>query len=348
MYRKLSPAMWLLALGWCMVSPIRAGEDESPTGVLYSSDEFPKIWIGVRLSEVPEALAAHLQRGKFMLYNIAEGSPADKAGLERYDVVLSFNGRPIEGLTDLLDAIQKNGADKPAKMVVIHQGQEKTVTVTPLTRNPDDKTAFKYEEGELFQADPQEKYFGHRLKVGPDGKFIFEPQGRLDMMPDDVKALLERLQQFNRNDPDAIDLGASDDALRFSFGGESGKNAAVTLRVDENGKSLSIRRDPNGTVTVERKETNGDSKTVEYENEEQFQKEDPEAYRMYERSFKQHGFSALIQPPDLGNLGPRQDAFQKDLQAEIERAQKQVQQALEEARRAQREAEEQKAEKKKD
>ena len=70
MYRKLSPAMWLLALGWCMVLPIRAGEDESSTDALYPGDEFPKIWIGVRLSEVQEALAARtgvLQRSLAVL-----------------------------------------------------------------------------------------------------------------------------------------------------------------------------------------------------------------------------------------------------------------------------------------
>ena len=56
---------------------------------------------------VPEALAAHVRQGKFMLINIAEGSPADQAGLDQYDVVLSFNDRPIEELSDLLDAIRE-------------------------------------------------------------------------------------------------------------------------------------------------------------------------------------------------------------------------------------------------
>ena len=345
MIRRQSPAVLLVLFAWCLL-PARAGEDDAKSCLSVPVENFPQTWIGVRLSEMPDALKAHVQRGRFMLINIVESGPADQSGLDRYDVVLSFNGQPIEELGDLIDAIQQNGPDKPATMVVIHQGQEQTVTVTPLKRNPGDKLAYKYEEGELVQADPMEKYFGHRLKIGPDGKFIFEPQGRLDMLPDDVKELLEKMQQFNWQDRDLIDPDASDGTFQFSPDGDFPEDASVSITIVEDDKTLTISRAPEGTITVTRKEPNGDSKTVEYENEEQFQKEDPDAYRVYRRSFKVHDFSALIQTPDLNSLGVHQYTFQKDLQAEMQRVQDQVQKALEEARKMQEEAEKMKSEKK--
>ena len=46
---------------------------------------------------VPEVLASHLQNdGGAIVVNIARNSPADKAGLKRYDVILRINDKRIE------------------------------------------------------------------------------------------------------------------------------------------------------------------------------------------------------------------------------------------------------------
>ena len=62
--------------------------------------------IGVRCTPIPAPLAAHLERDGLMIANISEGSPADEAGLKRYDVVVSFGGRGIVEMDDLLEAIR--------------------------------------------------------------------------------------------------------------------------------------------------------------------------------------------------------------------------------------------------
>ncbi|MFZ9914264.1 MAG: hypothetical protein ACO3IB_02865, partial [Phycisphaerales bacterium] len=55
----------------------------------------PKVMIGAGLGKVDEALAAHLgiDAGKAtMLTTVLDGLPAQKAGLQRYDVLVSVNG----------------------------------------------------------------------------------------------------------------------------------------------------------------------------------------------------------------------------------------------------------------
>ena len=325
--------------------PVLAGEEESPTGAAISIGVTPKVWIGVRMADVPEALAAHMPQGKFMLINVAKDSPADNAGLERYDVVVSFNGQPITDLDGLLRTIQENGADRPAQLVVIHRGAEKIIEITPRMHDPSEKITYKYEEDDVVQSDPMEKYFGHRLKIGPDGRFIFEPQGRLDMMPEDIKTLLEKMDQFSWQDLDNFDLDDAFQTPSSSINKKSNQRSSVEIRVEGNGETLSIKRDDDGKITVELKDAEGNTKTTGYENEEQFKQDDPEHYRLFERTFKSHRFSALVVPPDFADLNHQQNQFQRDLQGELERLQEQVTKALEEARQAQKQAEQEDQEK---
>lgn len=343
MRRKLLIAFCLVIAGCLTLTSAQADDKTAPPAGVDVFDAFPTVWIGVRLEEVPAALAAHVPQGKFLLINVAEDSPAEQAGLERYDVVVSFNDQQINELNDLLRAIQENGPDREARMDVIHRGVAKTVSITPKTRNLTDKVVFKYEEDDLIQSDPFERYFGHRLKVGPDGHFLFEPQGRLDMLPDDIKELLEKMTQLNPQTFEKYDIDILNDPARFSISGTPGANAAVTLRIDENGQSLSIKRELDGKFTVERKDPDGSSKTAVYENEEQFQQNDPDAYRTYERSLKSRVFSAWVNPPDWTDLNRKQFQFQSDLQVELERLREQVSKALEEARSVQQEMADQKA-----
>lgn len=348
MKRKLFVACCLAISGCVLLTSARADDKAAPPAGVDVFDALPTVWIGVRLAEVPEALAAHVPQGKFMLINVAEDSPANQAGLERYDVVVSFNDQQINELNELLRAIQENGPDREARMEVIHRGVVKTVSITPKTRNPADKVIFKFEEDELVMADPFERYFGHRLKVGPDGRFLFEPQGRLDMLPDDIKNLLEKMTQSNPRILDKIDLDTMSDFARFSISGNPGANATVTLRIDENGQSLSIKRDFDGKFTVERKDPDGNSKTTVYESEEQFQQNDPDVYRTYERSLKPRVLTAWINPPDWTGLNRKQFEFQNDLQVELERLREQVSKAIEEARNVQQELADQQANDKRD
>ena len=56
-------------------------------------------WIGIRIAPVSSELASHLKLKEgagLMISNIVKGSPADKAGLGRYDVMLKVAGKAID------------------------------------------------------------------------------------------------------------------------------------------------------------------------------------------------------------------------------------------------------------
>ena len=321
-------------------SPGRGGEEEDEPVDLCKLTQIPKVWIGVRVSTVPDALAAHLKRGSLMIVNVAEDSPAERAGIDRYDAVLSFNDREIREMQDLLEAIRENGADKPARMVVIKGGEEKTHTITPIQRDLTVTPTFKYEEQELAEVDPLEKYFGHRLKLGPDGSLIFTPQGRLDRLPDDIKRLLDAVPDFERDFPDDLPSGFSIDfdydLPDFEFfidAKEIDESSPITITITGDGKSMTIQRDEDGNFTVERQDADGKRTSKSYDDADQFRVGDPPAYRIYRKSTPHRGFSTIILPPDLRNLGDRQHEFEIELKTKLDQARKQAEETLEEDRK---------------
>ncbi len=307
-----------------------SAEDEQEI-TLDDLEQIPKVWIGVRVCTVPEALAAHVKRGTLMLVNIAENSPAERAGLDRYDIVLSFNDREIEDMEDLLEAIRENGADQAGKVVVIQGGEDKTLTVTPVHRDLAVVPTFKYEEQEVAEVDPLKKYFGHRLKLGPDGNIRFMPQGRLDRLPDDIKSLLDAVPDFEQH--------LDSDLPNFEFfidAKEVDESSRMTITITEDGKSLTIKRAEDGKFTVERQDADGKRTFKSYDDLDEFREGDPNAYGIYRKSTPHRGFSTIILPPDLKDLGTQQRKFQLELKTQLDKARQQVDEAPENAREARR------------
>ena len=60
-------------------------------------------WMGIRMGPVPEALAAHLRLGEtgVIVRNVVVASPADKARLAQYDVIVKLDGKDVRGMAAL-------------------------------------------------------------------------------------------------------------------------------------------------------------------------------------------------------------------------------------------------------
>ena len=61
---------------------------------------------------------------------IGDDSPAKKAGLEKGDIILSFNDTEIKELRDLTRAVAETDPEAKAEVMVLHKGKEVTRTVT--------------------------------------------------------------------------------------------------------------------------------------------------------------------------------------------------------------------------
>jgi S1-C subfamily serine protease len=74
------------------------------------------------------------QESALLVISVADGSPADTAGIVVGDVLLEANATALRGPTDLLDAITGTATGKPIALKLLRGGAAKQVQVTPIDR----------------------------------------------------------------------------------------------------------------------------------------------------------------------------------------------------------------------
>jgi predicted metalloprotease with PDZ domain len=88
-------------------------------------------YLGVQLGAIPEALGAHLKAAKGALVDdVAPGSPAEKAGLKRFDVVDAIDGKAVESPDQMRTAIQDMKPGATVKLGVVRGTESTTIDVT--------------------------------------------------------------------------------------------------------------------------------------------------------------------------------------------------------------------------
>ncbi len=96
-------------------------------------------FLGVQIrpmtKEVASVLGYDAPKGA-VIEAVTEDSPAEVAGLETGDIILSFNGTKITELRDLTRAVAQMTPDAATKVIVLHKGSEVTRDVTVGTLKP--------------------------------------------------------------------------------------------------------------------------------------------------------------------------------------------------------------------
>lgn len=99
---------------------------------LKSGKKVERGWLGVSLQTLTPELVEKLElpdaRGA-LIAHVMSGSPAEKAGLEPLDVVVEFNGQPVENPADLSLAVAGVRPGSTAEIVVLRGGARKTLQV---------------------------------------------------------------------------------------------------------------------------------------------------------------------------------------------------------------------------
>jgi len=89
-------------------------------------------WLGVSIQEVTEDIAKSfkLKDAKGALVaEVMEDTPAQRGGLERGDIIISFDGKEVETPNELQRIVASTSPDKGVKVKVIREGKIKTLTV---------------------------------------------------------------------------------------------------------------------------------------------------------------------------------------------------------------------------
>lgn len=90
-------------------------------------------WIGVAIQEMTPELMDKLDLKKekgALVADITPEGPADKAGIQRGDVIVSFAGKEIEAMKDLPYLVASTPIGKTVSVEVIRKGERKTLDLT--------------------------------------------------------------------------------------------------------------------------------------------------------------------------------------------------------------------------
>ena len=307
------------AKGWHKVEKKAPG-----TWVMVKNPKGPKAasaaggaWLGIRVSPVPAATAAQLGlKGRgVMIANLVKGSPAQKAGLDRYDVVVAVGkGEPVKDVGGFIARIRSCKPGQPVPMTVLRTGKETSVTVV-LGKGPGAEAGdyvYKEDADELWQ--DQFKLHRGLIRKGPKG-WTFEggKGGRIELPMEMLKALPK---------------GPWPD-IQVRVGSRGGGKTTFKVARTVDGRTVEVESADDGGIVVRRSDKSGGKKLVtrKYKSPEALRKLDPEAHALYEGvrvSKRGAGAGALIfggQPWVLHGKVPAAAAkrLEKELQAQLKK-----------------------------
>ena len=135
----LSPNGGSIGIGFAMSSAVVGNVVDQ----LREFGETRRGWLGVRIQDVTDDMVGALDgletaQGA-MVTDVPEG-PAAEAGMESGDVILTFDGTPIEDTRQLVGVVGNTAVGKTVPVVVLRGGAEQTLQVT-LARREEAETA---------------------------------------------------------------------------------------------------------------------------------------------------------------------------------------------------------------
>lgn len=96
-------------------------------------------YLGVYLEDVTSERAKSLnlreERGAVVM-KVAQDSPAEKAGLKENDVIVAFNGRPIESVRELQRVLSETPEGRTVQLEVLRDGSRQKLSATLSNRAP--------------------------------------------------------------------------------------------------------------------------------------------------------------------------------------------------------------------
>lgn len=97
---------------------------------LRSAGHVTRGWLGVMIQKITPELAEHLElkdESGALVSKVVRDGPAAKAGVERYDIIVEFDDKPIADLSELPRAVAETPVDKTVDVVVVRDGKRKTL-----------------------------------------------------------------------------------------------------------------------------------------------------------------------------------------------------------------------------
>ena len=75
-----------------------------------------------------------LFRSGILIFDVVPGSPSEKAGLQKYDILLKLGDQPVCNPLEIGEILDANGGEKPMAVEFIRAGQRQSVELLPEKR----------------------------------------------------------------------------------------------------------------------------------------------------------------------------------------------------------------------
>jgi serine protease Do len=145
----ISPSGGSIGIGFSIPSQLAVGVIEQ----LRQFGETRRGWLGVRIQpvtdEIAESLGMDNSKGA-LVAGVIKGGPVDNGVIQPGDVIISFDGKPVDEMRDLPRVVAENPVGKEVDVVVIRKGVQQTVKVK-LGRLEDGEKLAATEEGSKQQ-----------------------------------------------------------------------------------------------------------------------------------------------------------------------------------------------------
>ncbi len=140
-----SPSGGNVGIGFAIPSNLARPVIES----LRQKGRVARAWLGVRIQtvtdEIAESLGLDEARGA-LVASVTPGGPAEQAGIEAGDVILEFDGKPIEKMRELPRIVASTEIGKEVAVVVWRRGQKEELTAV-LGELPSDEELARVDRG---------------------------------------------------------------------------------------------------------------------------------------------------------------------------------------------------------
>ncbi len=293
--RSLSVCLVLAFVGWLSVPAAASACDEkdwvallSPavgTVALASGEreedyKAPRPWLGVQFAEVSDAMAAQLDiKGRgVMVTNVIKESPADDAGIQRYDVILQIDGREVEGsVAGAAKMLAEFDAGDTVRLELLRHGRSMTLDVELGERPRSFEWKFDFAPDATLREDLSLR--GRILRKDDDGKWLLEDLGDLEELKDLPKEILKVIPQRR--------------SLHSNIWIDN-EHRKTRIEMKTDGRTIVIERDGQGEITVSRTDEEGNTSETTYADVDELRAADEEAADLLD------GQSVHISGPGVG------------------------------------------------
>jgi len=113
-------------------------------------------FLGVQIQDLTPSLAQAFKIERTngaLVADVTAGSPADAAGIKSGDVIVEFNGKPVENASQLKLHVAETAPGASVRVVVNRNGENKNLSITVREKAKNELASSKQEQGQSGQGD---------------------------------------------------------------------------------------------------------------------------------------------------------------------------------------------------